>query len=143
MDVSGIRIKERVAEEFYDKFTRSYQRNDLKESSKNLWECLKYLIFALGFCENKELSDKDFMDFLNEFETEITKEDINIIKAIHINSLRGTMDSGMFEIYKRKVDMLRNKLKNMIGDYLSSGTELDSGEDIMETSGDDNSENHL
>ncbi|MCK4729950.1 MAG: hypothetical protein KAT28_01385 [Candidatus Aenigmarchaeota archaeon] len=142
MDISSIRIKERVAEEFYDKFTRSYQQNDLREASKNLWDCLKHLVLGLGFCKNKELGDKDFMDFLNEFETEITKDDINTIKAIHINSLRGAMDSGMFDIYKRKVDMLRNKLKNMIKDYLSSGSELDSGEDIMETSSDESSENH-
>jgi len=141
MDISSIRIKERVAEEFYDKFDRSYRRNDLREASKNLWSCLKYLVFALGLCKDKELAEKDIMDFLNEFEIEITKEDINTIKAIHINSLRGTMDSRMFDIYKRKIEVLRNKLKNMIRSYLNSGNELYPEEDIIETSGNEISEN--
>ncbi len=138
MDISSVRVKERVAEEFYDKFTRSYQRNDLREASKNLWECLRYLVFALGLCRDKELAEKEIMDFLNEFESEITKDDIATIKAIHINSMRGTMDAEIFEIYKRKVEVLRNKFKNIIRDYLSSRSELDSEGAMTEIS-----ENHL
>jgi len=143
MDRSSVRIKERVAEEFYNKFDASYRRKDLREASKNLWECIQHLVLALGFCENKDLADKDFMDFLNEFESEITGADISTIKAIHINFLRGTMDAKIFEIYKRKFEVLRNKLKKIIGDYLSSGGEMDSEVDIGGTSSDENPENIL
>jgi len=51
------------------------------------------------------------------------------------------MDSGMFDIYKRKIEVLRNKLKNMIRSYLNSGNELYPEEDITETSGNEVSEN--
>ena len=57
MDRSSVRIKERVAEEFYNKFDASYRRKDLREASKNLWECIQHLVLALGFCENKDLAD--------------------------------------------------------------------------------------
>ena len=143
MDISGIKVKERVAEEFYNKFDVAYRTNNLKEASKNLWECLKYLISALGLCEGKELDDKDIVDFLNKFESEITKDDINTIKAIHINSLRGTMDAEIFEIYKRKFEILRNKLKNLIRGYLNSGNSLDSEGVVAEPSSDENPENSL
>ncbi len=143
MDISGIKVKERVAEEFYNKFDVAYRRNNLKEASKNLWGCLKYLISALGLCEGKELDDKDIVDFLNKFESEITKDDINTIKAIHINSLRGTMDAEIFEIYKRKFEVLRNKLKNLIRGYLDSGNGLDSEGVVAEPFSDENPENSL
>ncbi len=123
MDLNKIKIKERVADENYDEFYRNYKNKNLREASKYLWVCIKSLVCALGLYENKEIkSQEEVIYFLNELTSsgEITKEEVDTIRAIHINFLRNTMDEQIFEIYRERTERLINKLKNILKDKIMS-----------------------
>lgn len=117
MDLSKVQLKERIAEESYTHFYRNRSAGRLREASRYLWLSAENLIFALGALEGKEITTaEETIVFLNELMVsgDLVKEDIDVLKAIKTNAIRGTLDEELFEKYVERSERIIRKIKDML-----------------------------
>jgi hypothetical protein len=124
VDGSKVTERQRTSEYYYSKSLSSQRSGNLKEASLNLWKSAETLILALADFKAREIKNfSEAISFLEEYKSNgmVSQKEIYALKANHINSQRGNMEAQMFSIEAERTQILIQKLKKILKDYLVNG----------------------